>query len=219
MKKKYNVIKQNSEPSDITDDIYWGNVPEIKIDSDSYLWINNSYRPIVKIKMFHTKNFIYLKFKVYETKITVKHTKFGSEVWKDSCVEFFINPFPEKYKEYLNIEVNALGIALVGFGKKRGTANRYRFKKEEIKNWKIISSVKKQTTGKHGNDFWELYLKIPKSFLKNCYTEYSDLKNCRANFYKCGDETEYKHYGAWNKIEYSVPNFHLPKYFGELHFL
>ncbi|HEX9250722.1 MAG TPA: carbohydrate-binding family 9-like protein, partial [Ignavibacteriaceae bacterium] len=38
------------------------------------------------------------------------------------------------------------------------------------------------------------------------------------NFYKCGDETEFKHYGMWSLIENSTPDFHLPEYFGKIIF-
>ncbi len=219
MRKIYKVVKQNNEPADLTNDILWKNIAEIKINSNSYLWKKNNYCPNVIIKMFHTENSIYLKFKVFEKKITIKHTEFGSEVWKDSCVEFFINPYPKKSEDYFNIEINALGTALIGVGKKRGNGKRYHFKKEEVKDWEIISSVKNLITGEHGKNFWDLYIKIPKSFFKNRYNEYLNIKNCIANFYKCGDETEFVHYGAWNKIESPVPNFHLPEYFGELQFL
>ncbi|MCK7480493.1 MAG: carbohydrate-binding family 9-like protein [Candidatus Moduliflexus flocculans] len=43
---------------------------------------------------------------------------------------------------------------------------------------------------------------------------------CRsaANFYKCGDETEFPHYGAWSPVETPAPDFHRPEFFGEIVF-
>ena len=43
-------------------------------------------------------------------KVTIKYTHFNDPVFKDSCVEFFFNPFPEHREEYFNIEFNAIGV-------------------------------------------------------------------------------------------------------------
>lgn len=38
------------------------------------------------------------------------------------------------------------------------------------------------------------------------------------NFYKCGDETEFPHYGAWSPVRTLSPDFHRPEFFGTLVF-
>ena len=38
----------------------------------------------------------------------------------------------------------------------------------------------------------------------------------KGNFYKCGDETDYPHFGMWNPVGTEKPDFHRPEYFGEL---
>ena len=38
----------------------------------------------------------------------------------------------------------------------------------------------------------------------------------KANFYKCGDETEHLHYGMWSRCETEKPDFHRPEFFGTL---
>jgi hypothetical protein len=40
----------------------------------------------------------------------------------------------------------------------------------------------------------------------------------KANFYKCGDETEFEHYGAWSPVDLPTPDFHVPRFFGDIHF-
>jgi hypothetical protein len=40
----------------------------------------------------------------------------------------------------------------------------------------------------------------------------------RANFYKCGDETETPHFGAWSPVQTPQPDFHRPEFFGRLVF-
>ncbi len=218
MDKKYIVKKKYDDIKFLPEVKIWEDVNNITIGKKDYLWINNGYKPNVNIKVFHTDKFICLKFKVFEKKVTIKHTKFGSDVWKDSCVEFFINPFPEHSKKYFNIEINALGIPLIGVGESGNDSKRYYFNEKEIKDWEIISSINEPIVGEHGNDFWTLHYKIPKIFFEDYYErDFTNIKG-NANFYKCGDETEYEHYGAWNKVVSEKPNFHLPEYFGEIYF-
>jgi hypothetical protein len=40
----------------------------------------------------------------------------------------------------------------------------------------------------------------------------------RGNFYKCGDNLTIPHYLSWNPVEAEMPNFHMPFYFGDIHF-
>ncbi len=39
-----------------------------------------------------------------------------------------------------------------------------------------------------------------------------------ANFYKCGDKLTVPHFVTWNSIGTNKPDFHQPKFFGELYF-
>ncbi len=212
----YTVIKKFKDPVDFSGRETWSNIAPLYIDN--YMWMDNGYTPFVAVKLFHTEKNIYLFYHVLEDKITIKHTKFGSDVYKDSAVEFFINPFPESSLEYFNIEINALGIPLVGVGLNGDDTRRYYFKENEMKELEIKPSLKQPVTGYHGKDFWDLFVKIPKRIFENYYSiEFSD-KQCIANFYKCGDETEFEHYGAWSRIENPTPDFSLTKYFGKLIF-
>ncbi len=217
-KKKFIVIKNKNDFENFTIDEAWNNVNQIEINDSSYLWKENGYTPTVIVKAFHTLNNIYLYFKVYEKRINIKHLKFGDNVWKDSCVEFFINPFPEVSNKYFNIEINAIGVPLIGVRESGCNAKPYHFNEAEVKDWEIISSIKKPINGLHGNDFWTLHYRIPKLFFEKFYNKKMDTKSGIASFYKCGDETEFEHYGAWNKIKSDKPNFHLPQYFGEIFF-
>jgi hypothetical protein len=216
-KESYTVFKKIQDVSDFTKEEVWTYIAPLFIDK--YMWMTNGYTPRVRVKLFHTTKYIYLYYHVPEDRITIKYTQFGSDVYKDSCVEFFINPFPESTDEFFNIEFNALGVVLIGIGKPGRGNKRYFFKENEINKIEVISSIKKPLTGYHGKDFWELYSKIPKSIFENSYSKEFTDKACIGNFYKCGDETEFEHYGAWSEIINPTPNFHLAKYFGELLFI
>lgn len=215
-RRTYTVGKKSGDFSDFTKAEIWADVAPLFIDT--YMWLQNGYAPRVAVRVFHTDRFIYLYFHVPEHQVAVRHTTFGSEVYKDSCVEFFLNPFPESSDEYVNMEFNALGVMLIGIGKDGDDSKRYYFKEREVEGFETISSIKHPVIGDHGSASWTLHVKIPKSFFETRYGRPFKAKSTIANFNKCGDETEFEHYGSWNEISSPTPNFHLPQYFGELIF-
>jgi hypothetical protein len=215
-RKQYLVTKRSDDPSDFTKAEPWTGITPLSIKE--YKWVNNNYAPEVSVRVFHTDKFIYLYYDVPEDRITIRHTSFGSDVWKDSCVEFFLNPFPESSDEYINMEFNALGVMLIGVGKDGDDSKRYYFKEKEVEGFETVSSIKHPVVGSHGSTHWSLHVKIPKSFFEKQYGRAFTNKRTIANFNKCGDETEFEHYGSWNEVASPTPNFHLPQYFGDLIF-
>jgi hypothetical protein len=215
-RKSYSVIKKSGEVSDFTKAEIWADIAPLFIET--YMWMHNGYSPKVNVRVFHTDRFIYLRYDVPEERIVIRHVSFGSEVYKDSCVEFFLNPFPETSDEYVNMEFNALGVMLIGVGKDGDDSKRYYFKKKEAEGFETVSSVKHPVIGDHGSKSWTLHVKIPKRFFENRYGREFTAKKTIANFNKCGDETEFEHYGSWNEVLSPTPNFHLPQYFGDLIF-
>jgi hypothetical protein len=215
-RKSYSVKKRSKDENEFTKAELWADITPLFIEK--YQWVNNNYAPKVSVRIFHTDKFIYLYYDVPEDRITIRHTSFGSEVWKDSCVEFFLNPFPESSNDYVNMEFNALGVMLIGIGKDGDDSKRYYFKEEEVGGFETVSSIKHPVIGSHGSKCWTLHLKIPKSFFEKRYGKVFTAKKTIANFNKCGDETEFEHYGSWNEVASPTPNFHLPQYFGELIF-
>jgi hypothetical protein len=215
-RRSYTVIKKSKDFSDFTQADIWSDIAPLFIEK--YKWVQNNYAPKVSVRIFHTSRFIYLYYHVPENRVAIRHTSFGSEVYKDSCVEFFVNPFPESSPEYVNIEINALGVMLIGVGKDGDDSKRYYFKATEVEGFETVSSIKHPVVGDHGSASWDLHVKIPKSFFEKHYGRGFSDKTTIANFNKCGDETEFEHYGSWNEISSPTPNFHLPQYFGELIF-
>ena len=90
MKKTYIVKKINLEQIPI--DKAWNNIEEISIDK--FLWENNGYTPITKAKLFYTSTHLHIFFKSFEKEIKVTYFNMGEDVYKDSCVEFFVNSSP-----------------------------------------------------------------------------------------------------------------------------
>ena len=194
---------------------FWEAVPAAKVDH--YLWLKNGYEPRVEARACCSPNYLYVFFKAWEPRIRVKYTNFQDPVYKDSCVEFFIDPFPEKKLGYINIETNALGTMLIHYGGARGT--RRPVPLEALAGSEVRPSIKGPVEGAYGADFWTLAYRLPLSLFEKYYGDrISAGRVARGNFYKCGDETEIPHYGAWNPVGSPTPDFHLPEYFGRILF-
>ncbi len=213
IQKYYYINKTNTGLQDIYNDNFWQGIEEIKIKD--YLWMKNDYRPEVFVKACYSSKYFYLKFTVYEQKVTVRYINIGDPVYKDSCVEFFINLFPNETQEYFNIEFNAIGTIKMGYGIKR---SRSYLTPTDLNELKIFSTIKAPVKGYHGSDNWKLFCALPISLLERISDRKFIGNEAAGNFFKCGDETEFKHYGMWNLIDNPNPDFHLPEYFGKIIF-
>lgn len=211
--RQYIVKKVNGSLDNFTNDTFWNGIAVLKITD--YLWIPNNYKPDVFIQVLYSDDYFYLKFNVMEEKISIRYTNINDPVYKDSCVEFFINLFPEITEEYFNFEFNALGVLKLGYGIRR---NRFYLNEFDFNEIKVVSSIKNPLVGFHGSDRWILYSAIPIRLLEKITNRKFAANDAIGNFYKCGDETEFKHYGMWNIIDNLTPDFHLPEYFGKIVF-
>lgn len=211
--KTYSLKRLKTEIQDFSNDNLWQRIKGIKIKD--YLWMQNDYRPEVIVKACYSRKYIYLNFIVYEQKVTIRYLSIGDPVYKDSCVEFFVNLFPNETQEYFNIEFNAIGTIKMGYGIKR---NRSYLTSSDLKEFKVISTIEKPVIGYHGFDNWKLFCAIPIILLEKISDRKFKGNEAIGNFFKCGDETEIKHYGMWNLIDNPTPDFHLPEYFGKIKF-
>jgi hypothetical protein len=213
---EYGITRIDEDFSLPGDPLFWQALPVLTIDR--YLWVDNGYSPPVEARLCYSPQNLYVFFKVFEPKIRIQFTKFQDPVYKDSCAEFFINPFPEKKVGYVNIETNAIGAVLIAIGPDR--RSRARISRGDLKGFEIVTSVKKPLEGVHDAEYWTLIYKLPLALFEKYYG--AKIKpGCvaRGNFYKCGDETDFPHYGAWSPVFVAAPDFHRPEFFGTLRFL
>jgi len=175
-------------------------------------WKDFPYRPEVSFAIAHSNDCIFLKYFVSENAIRAVNSQINSAVWEDSCVEFFIHFNDDK--GYYNFEFNCIGTQLGGFGKTR--SERDLLPKElvgTIQTESFISKVKVKEAV-----YWELSVAIPLNiFIHHQFSTLSGQEG-RVNFHKCGDQLPMPHFLAWNNIQSSEPNFHLPEFFGEIYF-
>lgn len=182
---------------------------------DNFPWDSNGYMPITEGILLYTDTCFIVKFISYENKISVKHTKDNDPVYKDSCVEFFFFPNKLKDNRYLNFEINAAGVLLLGIGENREGRKLINV---DTKIFNINSSVSINNIENYNDDHWSVEYRIPFDFLEEYYGKLNikSGQRLKANFYKTGDETEKPHYGCWNRISYPHADFHRPEYFGEI---
>lgn len=180
---------------------------------DNMLWSNNGYFPQVKFSIAYTTDSILLKYFVKERNAVARHTEVNDLVFKDSCVEFFLS-FANG-EDYYNLEFNCIGTPYGGYG--RGKADRSALPVNVVQQIEIFT--KKNNIDADGNTSWEISLNIPfKVFIYHNVTLLKG-KACKANFYKCGDETPMPHYFSWNNILSDEPSFHQSEFFGTLNFV
>ena len=198
---------------------YDNNIRQISLQLDKHnrytlaysLWgTPRSSFPVVQFAIAYSDNCIFLKFYVKEKQFRAVNTVCNDPVWEDSCVEFFI-AFNET--GYYNFEFNCIGTTLLGFGKDK--QNRILLPPEIISKIKCYSTIKIET---EMSIDWELAISIPLEVFSCQEIETLQNKECRANFYKCGDLLPEPHYLSWNNIIHPEPNFHLPVFFGKLFF-
>ena len=167
-----------------------------------------AYHPQTYGQLLRTPYGLYVRMVCAERFPMAKQRMPNCPVCTDSCMEFFLNPEPERTR-FLNFEMNSRGTMLMGInedGDFRCLSPAF-----QAQCWKeaYVDEEKGQ---------WEVRFCIPDSFLKQFFSAYDARKNRRmtGNFYKCGDATEQPHYGSWNYVTREPLDFHCPECFGDL---
>ena len=182
----------------------WNTVPQL--EADQVLW-----KPDCGIRAFgqfcHDSRNLYVRLRAVEKHIRAEYTAPLSPVCQDSCLEFFF--MPEGENRYFNFEINPNGCLYIGFGHGREDSTvLYR------KDLPQLFGLRTERTP----DGWEVFYRIPLSFLRLFWPDFTFTGTLRANVYKCGDLTENEHYLSWNPVSSETPDFHRPQDFGVMRF-
>lgn len=135
-------------------------------------------------------------------------------VYKDSCIEFFVNPYPEDSDCYINFECNHNGWLFINYGTETDWHYRHKITELGLRHPQVTTF---RGIGSLG-DYWGVSFEIPLSFFETVYGK-KELRHghkLRGSFFKCGDGTAHPHFGSWQPIQSERPNFHLPEFFGDL---
>lgn len=178
-------------------------------------WNASAYKPEVSFSIAYTSDAVLVKYFVQENFIRVVHHTDNSPVHEDSCVEFFI-AF-DNDEAYYNLEFNCIGTCLFGYGKDR--SDRKLIGNELTCRIRRAAVIQSTAAEKNNSVSWELTLVIPLEVF--AYHRISSLQDrqCRVNFYKCGDKLPEPHFLAWKDVIADSPDFHLPQFFGSMQFV
>lgn len=170
---------------------------------DCYPW--EGYRtnaPVTRFYVMYDDNGIGVKFFTDEKNPVGNAKGMNTDVYTDSCVEFFLNASPDTEKRYLNFELSVTGYMHLGLG-----SNRF----DRILQY-IDFTMLKIDTRVIQNVGWEAKFYIPFSLLKEYYPKIS--ANWTGNLQKLCEDCQIPHLGCWNLIATEKPDFHRPEFFG-----
>ena len=178
-----------------------------RFEIKNYLWNNNEYRPETFVTVGYDDGGYKVHFVSYETELKCVQVEHNTEIFKDSCMELFMQFAPETDENYINFEINPNGAVYCAL-----TTNRETYQKIAPN---IIDTLGVKT--KIYDDRWEIDYYISKEYIQNLIPTYEHKEGIiiRGNFYKCGDKKHYPHHGCFNKIECEKPDFHRPEFFTE----
>ncbi len=193
---------------DCTKKFFWEKAEKTEILN--YMWMDNGYSPKVQVQMCYDDEAMRIRFEVEESMPRSIYNLPNDPVYKDSCVEFFVQPDPENDPRYLNFEMNSKGTLLLGLGEDR----------HERKQVKRPSAAEMDIRAKVQADKWSVSYVIPFTWLSTIFPNFAPAPGnvMRCNFYKCGDDTRLPHYGSWHPVTSETPDFHRPCDFGEIVF-
>ena len=182
----------------------------------------SDHRPRTLCKLFYNEQNIFGIFRVEDQYVRCSHTRFQSDVWKDSCVEFFVQP--KEGEGYFNFEFNCGGALLASYVTDP-TRVRCSLKKcipltpdddQQIQRYASLTPIVEPEITKPV--VWTLEFAIPIAVLGKYTGPLGTIKGqiWLANFYKCGNETSRPHWASWAPL--SARNFHEPASFGQIEF-
>jgi len=202
---KFYGVKRLATPEDVI------GIPRVRIDEAPW---GATYRPRSEAAVGWTPDALEVLLATWETHPRAVETEPNAEVYEDSCLEFFLCPYPEISSAYLNFEFNARGVLLLGFDGPGGAkGERVRLPEAEGSLFRV------RPVRLDEGRAWGIRFRVPFSFLEGKFGPkgMAPGHDFRGNFQKCGDKCAVEHYLSWNPIVAPGPDFHRRECFGALH--
>jgi hypothetical protein len=197
----------------------WKKAKEIHVTN--YMGDVPSFKPVTTAKMMYDDSNVYVIFRVKDNFIRLKTEKFGGKVFQDACAEFFFSPDSSQPLQYFNLEMNAGGIALMGFHSNGKVGKNIYLTADEFKGVEIAHSLPEKLDKEITEPTtWTIEYRLPLSVLRKFSNVTQPAKGViwKANFYKTSDMSSNPHYITWALVDNKEPDFHLPQFFGTLRF-
>lgn len=184
---------------------------------------SGKHRPLTRAKLLYDDAHLHVIFQVEDEYVRSVELMRQGPVCRDSCVEFFVQPFG--HGGYFNFEINAGGILHVTYirdcSRRNGGFADYTIINHHLLDLVDIISSMPQVVDPPTTEptTWTLQYRVPWHFFETFIGKIGDLDGqvWRGNFYKCGDHTHYPHWASWAPINEEL-NFHQPRFYAPIHF-
>lgn len=184
---------------------------------------SSDHHPRTRAKVLYDDRGLYVLFRVADRYVRGSRTAHQSHVYRDSCVEFFVQPKPNG--GYFNFEFNCVGTMLLYFMKDppRGPSGQLEGHRilppEELAMIRVHHSLPQSLPEEiAGPVEWWLEYFVPNALMERYVgsLEPPAERRWRGNFYKCADDSSHPHWGAWSPVQRL--DFHQPDRFAPLVF-
>jgi len=184
---------------------------------------SSGHHPQTQAKVLYDDDNLYVLFRVDDQYVRAVHTGYQELVCQDSCVEFFVQPDPQK--GYLNFEINCIGAMLLYYIEDsirtaEGFEKYTPAPQELAQTMTLFHSIPGSVTEEIITPIiWYLEYNIPFALLEAYLVPLHRAAGTtwRGNFFKCADHCSHPHWASWSPIGAAL-NFHQPEYFGILEF-
>lgn len=200
----------------------WTNAPALDI-THFYRTDASDHRPKTQAKALYDDEGVYIHFRVEDRYVRSIETKYHGKVWEDACVEFFVQPRPER--GYFNFEINCAGTMLLSYHENPAWKGES-LRREGRVPWRLAKQVnifhtmpEKVEPEQVDPVVWQVEYFIPFEIFEAYLGELGPPagQTWRANFYKCAENNSHPHWASWSPIEGEL-NFHKPEFFAPIIF-
>ena len=192
------------------------------LEIDHFRPEGSDHRPVTSARVLYDADGLYGIFRVQDRYVRCVRTGYHDPVWKDSCVEFFAQPRPDR--GYFNFEFNC-GAAFLccHITNPERTAEGFKeFVKVPADLGRMIqarSSLSQRIDPEITEPVvWTLSFFIPFTLFEHYLGPLGAVAGqvWRGNFFKCAEDNSHPHWAAWSPVDEF--NFHRPNCFGTIQF-
>lgn len=185
-------------------------------DIAHFPWHVHGARHRTTVRLRSSATHLLAAFDCEDRHISSRVRDLNGPVWTDSCVELFFCPHTPPSGGYFNVEINACGVFLLGFG--AGRLDRSHIDAAGAKDIAVWHSVPGPAKEESADDrSWRIVAALPYqrlAELAGCPVRHEPGTRWTGNLYRCGGRTNPQH-ACWAHIPTAVPDFHQPASFGD----
>ena len=182
----------------------------------------SDHRPRTSARVLYGASGLCGIFQVQDRYVRCVRTQYHDAVWKDSCVEFFAQPKPDR--GYFNFEFNCGGAFLCCYitdptRAPDGFKDYVKVPAGIGQTIRVQTSLPQRVEPEITSSLvWTLSFFVPFALFEHYLVPLGALpgQEWRGNFFKCAEENSHPHWASWSPVdEFS---FHRPTCFGSLRF-